>query len=606
MLTPEQVQEARKKFNITPIPKATSTVDPASRLADFESALAAAKPAPERSTYGKISDAVTNASIGVGKGILSTGKGLAQIGEKVGQGILGGVEKVTGLPVAPTSSTYSEEALQQDAAKGGFMGKLLNKDNLEAHGTAESFGKGAEQLGEFFIPAGKINTVEKILASGAGEKILAKLIPIVGEKAANIISKAASLGTKMGVRATESGGIIAAQTGGDPESVKTAAELGGAIPIVSGTLGALVKKVGGLKEVGKRLAGALSGRGTAVIDEIIQDPKAALEGLTGESMDTLSKDARLIKEASVAMKAEAGKEYSRVINNLQSIYENEGKSFDKGTEINKITDLLEQKFGIVKAGKIAEQTGEDVADAGKLDFESSRFLPKEGTIIERALNLVKSFRDPLTPKTLEGLASKIDKLKSQSPSAIETNSVIHTITSSLRESVAKMGEEAGYQEGADLARNFAQAMDKIDNFNNLFRASSEDLRPNADSLKAGKVILPETEKTKIVQDLSTLFSGNKDIDKDVLKKMVFGGQALVSREAGRTLATATEKASTKLGDIIREAVITPILSPERIGRIVAKTSLSTEKVSQFIEALKRLSPAARGSVIELISKHNDN
>lgn len=556
------------------------------------------------SKYSGVSNTLGNFSEGAVKGALSTIRGLGEVGTKIGDTLSRGVEAVGG----PKELFRGSDIYRPTTPTGEKV-----KEFLKPQGTAQTVGKATEQIAEFFIPAGKINAIEKILAGKTTLATVSKLTPIVGEKSAKILSKAASLGVKMNIRAAEGGGVIALQTGGDPAQTKSAAKVGAAFPALAGGLGFIGRKITS-GSIEKRLAGALSGRGKAVIDEIVKDPRAAIEGLTGESIKNLGKDARILKEASVAMKAAAGKEYNRVLNNLQAIYQNEGKSFNKGTEINKITDLLESKFGIIKAGKIAELTGEVVDDAGKLDFESSRFLPKEATIIERALNIIKGFRDPLSPKTIEGLASKIDKLKSQSPSAVETNSVIHTITSSLRDSVAKMGEEAGYVEGADLARNFAVAMDKLDNFNNLFRTTADDLRPEAVGIEVSKigearkglpVILPETEKTKIIQDLSTLFSGNKDVDKDILRKMVFGGQEVLSRQAGRTLATAQEKASTKLGDIIREAIIGPILPPERIGMIVAKTALGIQKTEKFLLALKKLTPAARATIINMISKYND-
>lgn len=563
--------------------------------------------------YNAVSDTLGDFSQGVVKGGLSTIRGIGEVGTKIGDTLSKGVEKLGG----PADLFHGSDVYRPSTQIGGQV-----KDFLEPKNTAESIGKGAEQIGEFFIPAGAINDVEKVLSLGGKAVTVAKLTPFVGETAANMISKAAGLGIKMGVRATETGGVVGIQSGGNQDETKTAAEVGAGIPVA----GAIVKPAAEfagkvLGGFGKRLAGALTGRGTSVIDEVIKDPRAAIEGMTGQSMDVLGKDANAIKEASLNMKAAAGKEYSRVVNNLQEIYDNEmkpkGFTFDKGTEINKVTDLLKEKYGIVKSGEVAQQTGEDVADKGKLDFNSSRFLPKEATIIERALNILKSYRDPLTPKTIESLASKIDKLKSLSPSAIETNSAVHTITTSLRDSVAKMGEQAGYPEGANLARNFATAMDKIDNFNSLFKTTSEDLRPEGakgtgevskvGELRQGSkspIILPETEKTKIVQDLSTLFSGNKDVDKDVLRKMVFGGQGIISREAGRTLATATEKASTKLGDLIREAVITPIVPPKLIGQIVAHTALSADKVGKFVAATRKLTPFAKGALIELISKNN--
>lgn len=528
--------------------------------------------------------------------------------------VKGALGTVTGAGTLVSKALSNLPGKTGEFFQGGVKeGKRLQEGLLKAEGTAEQIGKGIEQIAEFFIPASKINAVEKILAGKTSLQTISKLTPIIGVKAANIISRAASLGTKMAIRATEGGGIIALQTGGEKRATLVGAGVGTAFP-PAGALAKPILKYGGefLAGFGKRLAGmAASGRGTSVIDEIVKDPKSALEGLSGKSLDVLTKDAKALKEAAVNMKIEAGKEYNRVLNNLQTIYENEGKSFDKGTEINKITDLLQDKFGITKAGKVAELTGEAVEDAGALDFNVTRFQkPNEQNTIKNALKFVKSFREPLDPKRMEGIASTIDKMKG---SDSELNSVLQTITSSLRESVAKMGEEAGYVEGAELARNFAVAMDKLEDFTKKFKATAEDLRPKGtgteEVVKIGEtrkgipVILPETEKTAIIQDLSTLFSGNKDADKETLRKLVFGGQEVLSREAGRTLATASERASGKLADFIREAINT-VISPTLIGKIVARTTLSANKVTKILQALKKLDPAKRAAVIKLISENN--
>lgn len=523
--------------------------------------------------------------VGVGKSALGLFKGLSQIGTKIGNFIL---PKNIGGVNFELPDLYSEEALAADSEKGGFRGRLLEDKNLETKNTAEGAGKLAGDVAQFFIPAGTANKAEKALTVGT--------------------SGVRKLLTKMGVRAVESGAVTAAQTGGDKKDTFTSAAIGGAMPLVGAAVG---KGKEMLKNYRQNLMGALSGRGKAVIEEVSKNPKAAIEGLTGESVETLSKDAQLLKETAVGMKEEATREYNRVLNNLEEIYINEGKSFDKGAEINKITDMLQSKFGITKAGKIAELTGEAVDDAGALDFAVTRFQkPNEQNTIKNALNFIKSFRDPFTPKSIENMASTIDKMKGADS---ELNSVLHTITSSLRNSVAEMGEQAGYQEGADLARNFAKAMDKLDDFTQKFKASPEDFRPVVEKTgdKVGKVILTEQEKTKIAADLSTLFSGNKDLDKDTLRKIVFGGKDILAREAGRTLKTAPEKASTKLGEFIREAVISPILSPEKIGMMEAKLALGpkaggkTGKLFQFIEALKVLEPAKRAAVIKLITDNND-
>lgn len=594
---------------------AGSPVSAPTRIADLKPATSTA-PAPQVTPTSVIKNLATKymnfssnlGDVGAGalKGVASTVRGIGQLGTKIEDAASRGVEKLGGpANVFPTSDVYKPET-----ATGAKVVDLLKPKN-----TGEAIGKGAEQIGEFFIPAAKVGMVEKVLSEGGKALSLAKLTPLVGETAAKVISKITGLGLKVTVRAGESGGVIALQTGGDPEAIKSAAEVGGAIP----ALGAVAKPVAGLagdvvKGFAKRLAGTLSGRGSAVIDEILADPRAAMEGLTGESMNVLSKDARLLKETSVAMKAEAGKEFQRVVNNLQEIYENEvkpsGDVFDKGTEINKITDLLKEKFGIRKAGDIAAEIGEEVADKGALDFNVTRFQkPNEQSIIKNALNFVKGFREPLSPKTLEGMASTIDKMKGADS---ELNSVLHTITSSLRDSVAEMGAKVGYQEGADLTRKYAQAMDKLENFNKLFRSSAEDLRPGSaevapigEARKGVPVILTDVEQTGIIKDLSTLFTGNQEVERDTLKRLIFGGQELVSRQAGRNVATATERASTGIAGMLKNVVST-LIPPKTVGKIVALTGLSAKKVSSFLQAFQKLDPLARGAIVELISRHNQD
>jgi hypothetical protein len=90
-------------------------------------------------------------AVGVAKGLLGTFKGMSQQGESIGRGILGGVEKLTGLPVNPPE-TYTEKALQQDATKGGFLGKLLNEGNLKSKSPEEKQGKIIETVAELVPP----------------------------------------------------------------------------------------------------------------------------------------------------------------------------------------------------------------------------------------------------------------------------------------------------------------------------------------------------------------------------------------------------------------------------------------------------------------------
>lgn len=528
-------------------------------------------PIDNRGTIEKTLESPNDLQMGMAKGALSTLKGLGTIGKKIG-GVLNKGANALGYK---GDLFQSSDIYDPNTEAGKRSDELLTPSSKK-----EAIGKNIEQAAEFFIPAGEVGKLEKILAGGAKTATVDALTKAgVDPTIASRISKAVSTGTKMLVRAGEGGAVVAAQSGGDKNQTKTAAEVSGIIPGASEALKLGTDLAGGAL---KRVGGAASGRGTAVIDEILKDPKAALEGLTGKSMDSLSKDSRTLKDAVVGMKEAAQKEHARVISNLEEIYQNEGKSFSKDEEIGKIDTILNDTYNVGKTD-------------GNLDFSTaSKFLPKEATIIERAYNLVKNFKGPMTPKSIDSLAATIERMKGDSTIV---NEPLHKIINSLRNSVAKMGEEAGYQEGADVSKNYAIAMDKIDNFTSLFKASTEDLR----SKEGQQIPLTEIEKTKIVNDLQTLFSGNKDIDKDVLRS-IFGGQKVLSREAGRTMATASEKASTKIGDFIREMIISPILSPKRIGQIAAYTGIAKEKVPAITEAIKKIDPELRGVIIEHLSR----
>lgn len=119
--------------------------------------------------------------------------------------------------------------------------KIQQETNLKNEGTAQKLGGLTADVATFFIPSAKINVVEKILAGGAKTATLARLTPLLGAKTAKAISNAASLGTKMAVRATEAGGVVSIQSGGNPDEIKTAAEVGGIIPAAGAVLKPLTK-----------------------------------------------------------------------------------------------------------------------------------------------------------------------------------------------------------------------------------------------------------------------------------------------------------------------------------------------------------------------------
>lgn len=124
-------------------------------------------------------------AVGVGKGVLSTAQGLGMIGSKIASGLTGG--KLQGADVYIKGTQSFEKA----------------KEILKPQTTAEKIGKTVEQVGEFFLPAGKATKAEKyvdILASGLKSPMAKSVTKIIGKSA---------------VQGLSAGGVSAIQTGGN-------------------------------------------------------------------------------------------------------------------------------------------------------------------------------------------------------------------------------------------------------------------------------------------------------------------------------------------------------------------------------------------------------
>jgi len=218
---------------------------------------------------------------GFGKGILSTVKGAGQLGEKIGGGILGGVEKLTGLPVKPEDSVYSDEATKDT---------ILSEENLTPQTTAEKIGKFGEQVAEFAIPATKLANASK----GLG---LAKTI---------------------GTRALTSGTVASIQAGDVGKEAGIAAGVETALPLTGKFI---VKPALRLtSRLFKGLASGVSGVGTDTIEQIVQNPKTAKETVKilnqGGNKAVLEKNAKTIIDGVSNVRKEARQAYGDALESL--------------------------------------------------------------------------------------------------------------------------------------------------------------------------------------------------------------------------------------------------------------------------------------------------
>lgn len=539
----------------------------------------AKQPEKEQAEQGGVKG-VPGVVAGATKGVGSTIKGLGELGGKLLSPIEKGIDKLTGM--TPEKKAAIEQSY--GLSKGGDIftpGSELNKKATElttAKSGAERLGKTAEQVAEFFIPAGKVAQVEKVLASGATKGVTQKLIPILGEKGANLIGKAAELGTKVAVRAGEGAGVTAIQTGGDAKAIKQGA-LGGAIfaglsPVIS-KLG--IKPLNLVKNIGRRVAGGLT-KGTKVIDSIIENPRAALEGLSGKSFDILSKNADEINTAVRGIQKTASRDYELALSSIDDAY-----------KVLKINPNDPQYFFEISS-KLSN-AGDDILKnnnievvGGKLDFSGSPFVGSEESIINKAYKVFTT-HDDFSARGLETLAQKLKKFQKDSPDFASANRVIQSMVSTARDAVQEKAKLAGLDDIADMTKKYAQAKDKIDLYEYLFNAVNKDK------------ISPE-EKTKIIKKIDDLFSGNKDIEMQALEDL--GLSSVASREAGRVLQEDISRQVSSMGDVAR-TVVSTLIPPKTIGKIVANLSLGAENAQKVISAIEKMKPAARGAFIKAIT-----
>jgi len=511
MLTPQQISEMDK---LTGLQGSASQTHPNtnSRLAELD-ALDAANESGLRKAGGVAKDL----AIGVGKGLASTAQTVAK----------------------PITSILPQ---MTDVKTGQPIQKGFSKQELEPTNTAQSIGKGTEQVAEFFAPG----TAGMKVAKGAG-----------------ILAKA-------GVEALSAGGVNLAQTGTKEGGIEGAA-LGAVSPVVGKTLSFITKGIA------KNAAGALA-KGTNILDSVLDNPKAALEGLNMPAEEVFKKDVGLIKTAVTDSYKKAKNAYSAGITQLDK----EIPRVDKGLATPYIESALD-KFG-VKVNK------------GVVDTTESPLSDIEKSTIQKVVDLV-STTQAKTPSEIDALAQKVSKFERDGADAVQVNSIIRGIKKGLRQSIIDSAPEGVKEVAENIASNYAKSMDKLDLYQQLFKVSKDKF-------------MSEVERANATNKLKNLFSGDKAVENQTLKDL--GLEDILSRQAGRVSgAEDISRAQTGLGDLLKTAV-NVVFTPKTITNIAAHLKMGADAVSslagksktveEFISGLPR---GLQGAALQFLHDQED-
>ncbi len=261
---------------------------------------------------------------GAAKGALETGFEVTGLAAGIGRGILGGVEKVTGLPVKPEETFFEKE----------------KPEFLEARTGAEKAGKFVEQVAEFAVPLTKVAKV----------------------------TKGANFLIRLGSRILTSAGVATAQVGEVGKETVIAGGVEAALP-VAGKVAKPVFNV--VRRLFKGLGSALSGVGTNVIDTIIENPQKAAEISRqiekSGNFSVLETNARVIVEGVSKVRQEARKAFGEGLEKLKL------EDVSPDTFRKSVQGFLDSVGSVVK-GKFRELKN--------VEFESPKLIQKASNLIE--------------------------------------------------------------------------------------------------------------------------------------------------------------------------------------------------------------------------------
>lgn len=351
-----------------------------------------------------------------------------------------------------------------------------------------------------------------------------------------------------------------------------------------------------LKPVGKflggfaeRMAGVATGKGTGAISAILDNPKAALEGLQGNEVKILQQNATEARNAVINLDRTFKADYAQALEELpkrlgalpQVLTDNLKTTIKVGGK----TYVL-SKQGI-KAGltNVLRDVGVSVDRAKNfLDFSQSPLTEAEGTQIKKVWNLINDWVDT-TPKGLNNLAVKIDKFKRNAPGNEVYNQLVGKVKNGIRDymgeiipAIKEMNDK--YASSANTVEKLREILDVPNNFKN-----------------------PET-LIAVAKKMQNFFVGNKQLEQELFKTSVTGGQEMISREAGRLVGQSPSRASASIGDTVKNLFQT-VISPKAIGELVAYTGIAAEKIKPVIEVIQKLAPAERQVLFNLFKAPED-
>lgn len=460
------------------------------------------------------------------KGAGSTIKGLGSLGQKFLDTTF---NRIPGMDIG--SDLYRSGTQESEAAD-----RILEPTNQ-----AQKAGKFAEGVAEFAIPGAKVSKAVK------------------GTGLANILRRSAAQGGT-------SAGVTAAQEGEVGAASGVNAAIDAAFPVAGG-----LARQGG--RVLKGLAGLVSGKGTDVIDEIIQNPQTARSGLNAaDENEFLRESADRIVRGMKKFDEKVGKKYQSLINDASD------STVDASGAFNEVDELLQSR-------------NINITDDG-IDLSRTPFAePADETRINRMVDLLNKQRNrtDITPKELNQMARQVEDLKTRGGNA-DTDPLINSVKNVLRRNAEQLDETNKIAEANDFFN------DRSDFLNVLEGNLGVDLRGPVE-LRSGDITREQLQKT--AQSFGRLFSGDRTVNRGFIKELENEiGEPIVGPAAGYLLNDEISRAGASIGGGPSQ-FLQALVSPQIVGNTAANIGQIAQnpQVRAVGDILQSLQPAERGVVL---------
>jgi hypothetical protein len=368
--------------------------------------------------------------------------------------------------------------------------------------------------------------------------------------------------------------------------VNSDAVAAGAAAAAGPALGAGVRLTGRIaSNVTKNIAAVLSGKGTKVIDAIIENPQAARQGMR-ETIG-IAQSAQQVRNGVKKLADTAAKEFETALDELpkrlgrapsvltagkKTTIKVGGKTYTLSTQGIKsnLTKML-RRFNVEVDPR--KET---------FDFLEAPLDNAESARLREVFNVVQEWRDT-SPAGLHRLSRKISNFRRPGEQSKELNAIIDAVSKGTHDYIAKRIPAA-----REMLTKYSQAQDVIEAFDQEFATS-------------GRFMGGIAERIKTERKLGTLFSGEKTSAVGLLENKLPGGKDVVGREAGRLLSEDIGRSAASIGDMLR-SVVNTVISPRLVGEVAAATGLAKPVVEQILQRAQTLAPAARAAYIQTISE----